>query len=81
MVADEIKKGALDPRIMLANILFWLKGDSAIKLAFFFDIFSQTDGVFVPNILKIINDALKCFKESFFLAKTALDRMNTSLNG
>ena len=87
MVADETKKGALDPRIMIANMIFWLKGDSGIKWAFFFDIFSQTDnqggsfGVYVPNIVKVLTDALKCFKESFYLAKTALDRMNTSLNG
>lgn len=33
------------------------------------------------NINKIVTDALKIFKETFFLAKTAADRMNTALNG
>ena len=33
------------------------------------------------NINKVVTDALKIFKETFFLAKTAADRMNTALNG
>ena len=86
MVADEQRKGALDVRVLLGNMLFWLKGDSDLKWALFFDIFTQRDqagrlGVTIHNITKIINDALRIFKETFFLAKTACDRMNTSLNG
>ena len=86
MVADEHRKGALDVRVLLGNIIFWLKGEHDLKWALFFDIFSLVDengkvGVRAANITKVINDALKIFKETFFLAKTAADRMNTSLNG
>lgn len=31
--------------------------------------------------MKVIGDALKVFKESFFLAKQTADKMNTRLNG
>lgn len=86
MVADEKRKGALDVRVLLGNMVFWLKGEHDLKWALFFDIFSQRDGngrvgVSVHNIVKVISDALKIFKETFFLAKTASDRMNTALNG
>ena len=86
MVADEHRKGALDVRVLLGNILFWLKGEHDLKWALFFDIFSLIDekgkvGVRAANITKVINDALKILKETFFLAKTASDRMNTALNG
>ena len=43
MVSDSTKKGALDARIVLGNILFWLKGDAGIKWALFFDIFTLKD--------------------------------------
>jgi hypothetical protein len=42
------------------------------KFAMFFEIFSTVNnGLFVSkeNILKVIGDALKVFKECFFLAK------------
>ena len=91
MVADEKRKGALDVRELFGNILFWLKGEHDLKWALFFDIFNQnvTDadaqvaggGVSVYNINKVVTDALKIFKETFFLAKTAADRMNTAMNG
>ena len=86
MIADEKRKGALDVRVLLGNIIFWLKGEHDLKWALFFDIFSQRNnmgraGVLAHNVKKVIDDALKIFKETFFLAKTACDRMNTSLNG
>ena len=87
MIADEKRTGALDIRELFGNILFWLKGEHDLKWALFFDIFFQRDssapnsGVLAHNINKIIADALKIFKETFFLAKTAADRMNTALNG
>ena len=85
MVADEKRKGALDVRELLGNMVFFLKGEHDLKWALVFDIFFQRDstgeGVSVHNIAKIVNDALKIFKETFYLAKTAADRMNTSLNG
>mmetsp|Transcript_1971 Transcript_1971/g.2787 ORF Transcript_1971/g.2787 Transcript_1971/m.2787 type:complete len:103 (+) Transcript_1971:46-354(+) len=87
MIADEKRRGALDIRELFGNILFWLKGEHDLKWALFFDIFSQRDinatsvGVLGHNINKVITDALKIFKETFFLAKTAADRMNTALNG
>ena len=40
MVADEQRKGALDVRVLLGNMLFWLKGDAELKWALFFDIFT-----------------------------------------
>ena len=43
MVSDSTKKGALDARVVLGNILFWLKGDAEIKWALFFDIFTIKD--------------------------------------
>ena len=86
MVSDEKRKGALDVRELLGNMLFFLKGEHDLKWAFFFDIFYMRDssasaGVSVHNISKIVSDALKIFKETFYLAKTASDRMNTALNG
>ena len=86
MIADEKRKGALDVRVLLGNIIFWLKGEHDLKWALFFDIFSQRNnmgraGVLAHNVKKVIDVALKIFKETFFLAKTACDRMNTSLNG
>lgn len=44
---------------------------------------STTGGLYVQNdnISKVLVDALKVFKETFFLAKTTADKMNTHLNG
>jgi len=44
---------------------------------------SVTGGYYVSreNLLKVVGDALKVFKESFFLAKTTADKMNTSMDG
>ena len=84
MVADAERKGALDVRELLANMVFWLRGDHAYKWALFFEIFSSINNgtsVSVANIVKVINDSLKIFKETFYLAKTACDKMNTDLNG
>ena len=84
MVADSEKKGALDVRELLANMVFWLRGDHVQKWVLFYEMFSSIndyESVSAPNITKIINDSLRIFKETFYLAKTACDKMNTDLNG
>ncbi len=55
-----------------------------LKFALFFEIFCSATGttcVARENLGKVIGDALKVFKESFFQAKTIADKMNTNLNG
>ena len=84
MVADAERKGALDVRELLANMIFWLRGDHTYKWALFFEVFSSINDsstVSVANVTKMINDSLKIFRETFYLAKTACDKMNTDLNG
>lgn len=69
---------------MIGNLIFWLRGNLGYKFALFFEVFvSVNAGKFVSreNLLKVIGDALRVFKESFFLAKSTADKMNTSLNG
>ena len=84
MVADAESKGALDVRELLGNMIFWLRGDHAYKWALFFEFFSSVnEGTLInaENVAKVVTDAIKIFKETFFLAKTACDKMNTDLNG
>ena len=84
MVADAESRGALDVRELLGNMIFWLRGDHAYKWALFFEVFSSSDlgnTVSADNVNKVVTDAVKIFKETFFLAKTACDKMNTDLNG
>jgi hypothetical protein len=83
-VSDANRDGALDVRDLLGNIIFWLKGDLSYKFALFFNIYSSyNDYKFVSkgDLVKPIAGSLKILKETFFLAKTACDKMNTSLNG
>ena len=84
VIADTDGNGALDIRELIGNIVFWLRGSLAYKFALFFEVFcSVNGGLFVSkeNLIKVIGDSLKVFKESFFLAKQTADRMNTHLNG
>jgi Ca2+-binding EF-hand superfamily protein len=84
IVSDPSGEGALDIRELLGNLIFWLRGSLGYKFALFFEIFSTVNGgLFVSreNLLKVVGDALKVFKESFFLAKSTADKMNVSLNG
>jgi hypothetical protein len=56
----------------LGNLIFWLRGSMGYKFALFFEIFSSVNsGEFISkeNLKKIVGDALKVFKESFFLSK------------
>ena len=46
-----------------------------------FSSINDYESVSAGNITKVINDSLRIFKETFYLAKTACDRMNTDLNG
>jgi hypothetical protein len=83
-VADTNKKGALDIRELLGNIIFWLKGSLENKFTMFFEIFSSVNNelyVDAQNICKTISDALHIFKETFFIAKVACDKINTGLDG
>ena len=84
IVSDPNGEGALDIRELLGNLIFWLRGPLGLKFALFFEIFSTVNGgLFVQrdNLAKVVGDALKVFKESFFLSKTTADKMNVSLNG
>jgi hypothetical protein len=36
MVADEKNEGALDAKDLIANLVFWLRGDLSHKFAIFF---------------------------------------------
>lgn len=72
VVADSNGNGALDIRELIGNIVFWLKGTLTYKFALFFEVFVSVNGgeyVSSENLIKVIGDALKVFKESFFLAK------------
>jgi hypothetical protein len=74
----------LDIREIIGNIIFWLRGSLGHKFALFFEVFASASGGFCvnnDNLSKIIGDALKVFKESFFQAKLVADKMNTNLNG
>jgi len=84
VIADSKKDGALDIRELIGNLIFWLRGELSYKFALFFEVFSSVNrGKFVlsENIEKVIGDALKIFKETFFLAKVTADKMNVKLDG
>lgn len=84
LISDTNGTGALDIRELIGNIVFWLRGNLGLKFALFFEVFSSATGsacVARENIMKVITDALKVFKESFFQAKTIADKMNADLNG
>jgi len=84
VIADVNGTGALDIRELIGNIVFWLRGTLGYKFALFFEVFVSVNGnLFVSkeNLIKVIGDSLKVFKESFFLAKQTADKMNTTLNG
>jgi hypothetical protein len=83
-IADVNHNGSIDIRELLGNLLFWLRGDLDVKFELFFEIFgSVNDGFYVdtPNIIKIIEDAMHIFKETFFVSKVACDKMNLNLDG
>lgn len=48
MAADTKNSGALDIRDLIANIVFWLRGDISSKFEFYFYVFgSFTDGNYI----------------------------------
>lgn len=64
--------------------MFWLRGSLGYKFALFFEVFrSVNGGIYVSNenLVKVMADALKVFKETFFNAKQTADKMNKTLNG
>ena len=72
VIADTNGHGALDIRELLGNMIFWLRGTIGYKFALFFEIFcSVNNGVYVSteNLVKVVEDALKVLKESFFVSK------------
>lgn len=89
LIADVDGEGALDIREICANILFHMRGPIELKLALFFEIMKNRkvpeleEGGFIlkTNLLKIIDDSMKFFKQAFFTSKKIADAMNTSLNG
>jgi len=84
VISDTNGSGGLDIRELIGNIIFWLRGALGLKFALFFEVFSTATGtqcVARENLGKVLGDALKVFKESFFQATTIADKMNTTLNG
>lgn len=97
MTADSGRHGALDIRELLANIIFWLRGDLGYKFGIFFELFGTINYtnphlqelsnekrfsyIQTENLVKVVTDALTVFKESFYLCKTTCDKMNTKLDG
>ena len=69
LISDVNGNGALDIREIIGNIVFWLRGSLGLKFALFFEVFGSVTGthsVARENIMKVIGDALKVFKETFF---------------
>jgi hypothetical protein len=69
VISDTNASGALDIRELIGNIIFWVRGALGLKLALFFEVFSTATGttcVARENLGKVLGDALKVFKESFF---------------
>ena len=65
-------------------MIFWLRGNIGMKFALFFEVFlSVSGGLYIQkdNIAKVIGDALRVFRECFFLAKATIDKMNVSVKG
>lgn len=84
LISDVNGNGALDIREIISNVIFWLRGSLGYKFALFFEVMGTVNTnhcVAKENIMKVIGDALKVFKESFFSAKTIADKMNSDLNG
>jgi Ca2+-binding EF-hand superfamily protein len=84
VISDTNASGALDIRELIGNIIFWVRGALGLKFALFFEVFSTATGtacVARENLGKVLGDALKVFKESFFQAKTIADKINSNLNG
>lgn len=89
MIADLDGMGALDIREICAGMIFHMRGSIDHKLALFFEIMKNRtvidlmDGGYIlkQNLLKIIDDALKFFKQQFLHAKLVADAMNTNLDG
>jgi hypothetical protein len=72
LISDTNGSGGLDIRELIGNIIFWLRGSLGLKFALFFEVFSSATGspcVARENLAKVLGDALKVFKESFFQAK------------
>jgi len=73
LIADVDGEGALDIREICASMLMHMRGTIELKLALFFEIMKNrtnpilSEGGFVlkQNLLKIIDDALKFFKQAF----------------
>lgn len=69
IISDVKGTGSLDIREIIGNILFWVRGSLGLKFAFFFEVFGTVTGghcVAKENLMKVIGDALKVFKECFF---------------
>jgi hypothetical protein len=69
LISDVNGNGALDIREIIGNLIFWLRGSLGLKFALFFEVFGTTTGDHVvarENLIKVIGDAQKVFKEAFF---------------
>jgi len=74
LIADVDGEGALDIRELCAVLILHMRGSIELKLALFFEMMKNRtvpeleEGGFIlkTNLLKIIDDALKFFKQAFF---------------
>lgn len=89
LIADIDGAGALDIREICASMIMHMRGAIEHKLALLFEVMKNrsvpelSEGGFIlkQNLIKIIADANKFFKQAFFAAKQAADLMNTNLDG
>jgi hypothetical protein len=84
MLADEHSSGALDIRVLIANMVFWLRGDLRQKFSLFFYVYSsftESSSVQSDHLCNHLDKVFKNYKEKFSQARTTCDAMNTDLDG
>ena len=89
LIADIDGTGALDIREICASMIMHMRGTIEHRLALLFEILKNrsvpelSEGGFIlkQNLIKIIADASKFFKQAFLLAKQTADVMNCNLDG
>jgi Ca2+-binding EF-hand superfamily protein len=89
LIADIDGSGALDIRELCAGLIMHMRGAIEHKLALLFEVMKNrtvpelSEGGFIikQNLIKIIQDASKFFKQAFLSAKQIADQMNANLDG
>jgi Ca2+-binding EF-hand superfamily protein len=84
MVADDKNNGSLDVRELIANIVFWLRGDLSHKFSIYFTVYgSYKEGNFISEeqLQQPLIKTMKNYKEQFYATTRACDTINTCLDG